>query len=59
MLQFLTARAASLDILVFHTFAEAGAHPCRDALARLEAMGDATLEQIDAASFQWGQSDGN
>lgn len=63
MLQFLAARAAGLDTLVFHTFDEAGARPCRDALARLDAMGDATLEQaleqIDAASFQWGQSDGN
>ncbi len=63
MLQFLAARAADLDTLVFHTFDEAGARPCRDALARLDAMGDTTLEQaleeIDAAGFQWGQSDGN
>lgn len=63
MLQFLAARAAGLDRLVFHTFDEAGARPCRDALARLDAMGEATLEealtQLDAAGFQWGVSDGN
>ncbi len=63
MLQSLAARAAGLDTLVFHTFDEAGARPCHNALARLNAMRDATLEQaleqIDAAGFQWGQSDGN
>lgn len=56
-------RTGGLDRLVFHTFDEAGARPCRDALARLDAMGDATLEealtQLDAAGFQWGMSDGN
>jgi hypothetical protein len=54
---------AGLDRLVFHTFDEAGARPCRDALARLDAIGKATLEEaitrIDAAGFQWGMSDGN
>lgn len=60
MLQFL---AAGLDRVVFHTFDAAGARPCHDALARLDAMGDISLEaalgRIDAAAFQWGVSDGN
>jgi hypothetical protein len=63
MLQILAARAAGIDRLIFHTFDEAGARPCRDAQARLDALGDASLEQslaeIDAAAFQWGVSDGN
>lgn len=63
MLQFLAARAAGLDRLVFHTFDAAGARPCHDALARLDAMGDISLEaaltRIDAAAYQWGVSDGN
>jgi hypothetical protein len=63
MLQFLAARAAGLDRLVFHTFDHSGARPCHDALARLDAMGDISLEaaltRIDAAGFQWGMSDGN
>lgn len=63
MLQFLAARAAELDRLVFHTVDRAGAEPCREALARLDALAGATLQEtllaIDAMGFRWGVSDGN
>lgn len=63
MLQFLAARAAGLDRLVFHTVDRAGERPCREALDRLDALAGATFEQtllaIDAMAFRWGVSDGN
>jgi len=63
MLQFVAARAADLDRLVFHAFDLAGTRPCQEALARLEPLAGASLEDtllaIEAMAFRWGVSDGN
>jgi len=63
MLQFLAAKAAGLDRLVFHTVDHAGAEPCREALRRLDGLTalplGGTLQAIAAMGFEWGFSDGN
>lgn len=65
LLQMLAARAAGLDRLVFHAVDAAGAAPCREALARLDALATtaptlgAALAAVDAMGFTWGVSDGN
>jgi len=65
MLQVIAAKAAGLDRMVFHTYDQAGAAPCRESVVRLKelATGAATLGEalsaIDAAAFEWGVSDGN
>ncbi|MDO9016139.1 MAG: hypothetical protein Q8S73_42300 [Deltaproteobacteria bacterium] len=65
MVQLLAAKAASIDRLVFHTYDAAGAAPCREAAARLEALAasgatvDEVLAAIEREGFEWGTSDGN
>ena len=65
MVQLLAAKAAGVDRMVFHTYDAAGAAPCREAAARLEALAasgatvDEALAAIERAGFAWGTSDGN
>lgn len=66
-LQFLAARLAGVDKLVFHTVDEAGVTPCRDAERLLqellpperEVRLEGVLEHLAARGFVWGESDGN
>lgn len=62
MLQVVAAGMAGVDRLVFHA-GVAGSAPVRDALTRIEGrevLPTATLiDELTAAGFEWGVSDGN